>query len=320
MNCQCIRNLSSKQKGMALIMLLLVIALVSVTSFFRYLDATKVKMARDRKTALALLQGKTALIAWSSNQSTPGILPCPEDVTLIGTLNEGSAKSSCSNTLPSIGRLPWKTIGMGDLRDGNGDKLWYAISSGFRGAPINLNSLGKLTLDGQSNEVLAIIFSPGVPLKNQNRLPENQTNQSHYLDLANSGGTNFFVSKGSPVLFNDKLIPVTRNELFRVVNMRVLGEIRGDTSQGLRKYFVSAGKFAFADINADGDADANQVAGSPSYNGVDSQSTNSLFFSTSKKQMLVNNGWMQLVHYELNHDRQKVILTLGQQTLLVEAE
>jgi hypothetical protein len=31
-----------------------------------------------------------------------------------------------------LGRLPWKTLGLPDLRDGDGERLWYAVSSATR--------------------------------------------------------------------------------------------------------------------------------------------------------------------------------------------
>lgn len=303
-----------KERGMALVIFIFLITLTISILVAQNLSITGLRFDHQRRTALALAEAKTALIGWSASQNTPGILPCPEDVSLVGTPNEGSAKSTC-NSLPSLGRLPWKTLGIGDLRDGNGDKLWYVISNGFRASPINLNSLPQLTVDNQQQAAVAIIFSPGLALEGQNRSVANSTNVYHYLDLINSTGNNSFVTKGPVDHFNDQLKIITRNDLFKVVNFRILGEIRGDSSQGLNRYFSSYGNYPFADINSDGDADNNQLIGAPSYNG--SLLANSLFFSTQKKQMLVNNGWTSLVHYSLNEDRKKVVLILGDQSLIV---
>jgi hypothetical protein len=32
-----------------------------------------------------------------------------------------------------LGRLPWKTLGLPDLRDGHGERLWYAVSTKYKG-------------------------------------------------------------------------------------------------------------------------------------------------------------------------------------------
>ena len=303
-----------KESGAAVVIFIFLITLTISILVAQNLSVTGLRFDRERRTALALAEAKTALIGWSASQNTPGILPCPEDVSLIGTPNEGSSKSSC-NSLPSMGRLPWKTLGIGDLRDGNGDKLWYVISNGFRASPINLNSLSQLTVDNQQQAAVAIIFSPGLALEGQNRSAANSTNVHYYLDLINSSGNNGFVTKGQADHFNDQLKVITKNDLFKVVNFRILGEIRGDSSQGLNRYFSSYGNYPFADVNFDGDADNNQLIGAPSYNG--SLLANSLFFSTQKKQMLVNNGWTSLVQYSLNEDRKKVVLILGNQLLVL---
>ena len=314
MSGKCSTRLAGKQRGVAVAMLMFVLAFLAATGFLVHFGAAPLRIERDKNTALVLTEAKVALIGWSAGQNTPGILPCPEDISLIGTPNEGSAKSSC--TLPSIGRLPWKTLGVGDLHDGNGDKLWYVISNGFRTSPINSNSLQQLTVDGLQNAAVAIIFSPGPALRSQNRSALSATNVSQYLDLINNSGTNAFISTGATDSFNDKLKIITKSDLFKVVNFRILGEIRGDSSQGLSRYFSGYGNYPFADINADGNADNNQLVGSPSYNG--SQLANSLFFSTQKKQMLVNNNWVSLVQYSLSPDKKKVTLLLGNQSVTVE--
>ena len=314
MSANKVFSIPSKQKGVALIMLVLVLVIASAATFLSSFGGNNLKIERDKKTALALTEAKSALIGWSASHSTmPGILPCPEDVSLIGTPNEGVAKTSCTG--PSLGRLPWKTLGFGDLRDGNGDKLWYVISNGFRSSPINLNSQAQLTVDGQQGAAVAIIFSSGPPLHNQIRSPINLANPAHYLDLVNANGGNAFLSKGLPAVFNDQLKIVTKNDLFKTIKFRILGEIRGDSSQGLKQYFLlNQSVYSYADINLDGKSDAGQLIGTPSYNGDQS----SLFFSSQKKSMLVNNGWMNLTQYSMSYDRKRVTLLLGDQSMIVE--
>ena len=49
-----------------------------------------------------------------------------------------------------IGRLPWKTFGLPDLRDGSGERLWYALSPNFRDnpsvSPLNSDTRGSITV------------------------------------------------------------------------------------------------------------------------------------------------------------------------------
>ena len=54
----------------------------------------------------------------------PGDLPCPD------TNNDGVAEPTCIEG--AIGRFPWRTVGIPEPRDNDGEVLWYAISGNFR--------------------------------------------------------------------------------------------------------------------------------------------------------------------------------------------
>ncbi len=93
-----------------------------------------------------------------------------------------------------MGRLPWKTLRLPDLRDGDGERLWYAVSNNFknntrtscanpgdlgclnsdsRGTITVRNTAGTVIYDGSNPDaftpsgVIAVIFSPGGILKRQ---------------------------------------------------------------------------------------------------------------------------------------------------------
>lgn len=231
-----------RQRGAALLIFML-ITVIATLSFFLNKLVTR-SSARDNLTTMqTLAQAKEALIGWSAaNATVPGRLPCPEDTTLIGSPNEGSALSPCSNSLPVVGRLPWRTLGLPDLRDDAGEKLWYALSPGFRNSPINSDSPAQLIVDGIANSAVAIIFSAGPPLSGQSRpVPTAATppDVTQYLDLVNSSGSASFVSTGGAGLLNDRMVAVTHRDLFNVVEKRVGREVR----KALLDYFCGAGLF-----------------------------------------------------------------------------
>ncbi len=305
--------LASHQKGAALIALVFVITLVFLAYTLYATTGVEYKAERDLRTAKALVEAKSALLGWSVLQNNPGQLPCPEDTSLIGLPTEGQAKSSC--TLPAIGRLPWRTLGLGDIRDGNGDKLWYVISSGFRNPPINSNTLAQLAVDGTPNSAVAILFSVGIPLAGQSRPSSNLAPAAvtQYLEGSNNDGDNTFVSNGAVGTFNDRLLVVKQSELFSLVTNRILRLIRGDGTEGLVKFYpANSNKYPFADINADGDADNNKLSGTPSYN-----SGSSLFFNAIDKATLLSNQWFPLISYVVSPSQQQVTLTLNSKTLVV---
>lgn len=302
------------QKGAALILLVFMIALILTTYAIRTTTGVEYRAERDLKTANAQVEAKAALLGWSVRQSNPGQLPCPEDTSLIGATTEGRAKTSC--TLPAIGRLPWRTLGIGDIRDGNNEKLWYAISPGFRTPPININTAAALNINALPNSAVAIIFSPGIPLSTQTRpvpTASSPPDVTQYLDLSNNDGDSSFVTLGGVNIFNDKLMTITKEELFSLVIKRILREVRGDNSQGLMKYHLDNTFYAFADINGDGVPDSLQYTGTPSYEGA----SGGLQFSAAIKSTLIDNGWPQLINYVISADRQTVTMTLNSKTIVV---
>jgi hypothetical protein len=313
----------TKQRGATLIIFAAIVSLIVLTLLFKHLNGKQLEALRKDKTAKALYEAKTALLGWSVLQGAPpGQLPCPEDIGKIGSAldEEGNSMTTCDSALPVVGRLPWKTLGLGDLRDGNGDKLWYALSSGLRNAPINSATVGQINVNGIPNAAVAIIFSPGMVLAGQNRLTPTAISPPlvmDYLDLTNNDGDSSFSSTGPASTFNDGLLVVTKTELFQLVERRVLREIRGDATQGLVRFYNAQVNYPFADINSNGIADNLELVGAPTNQDADNTDPNSLFFNTAMKDLLSNNNWLPLINYQISADRQTVTMTLNGQTLVV---
>ncbi len=316
----------SKQKGAALIIFAVIFALAVTALLVTQLDGRGVKIVREKKTAIVLNEAKNALLGWSILQGKPGILPCPEDTALIGSPNEGFALASCNSALPLVGRLPWRTLGLGDLRDGNGDRLWYAVSSGFSdvAVAVKINSfipVAQISVNGTPAPIVAIIFSSGVILAGQNRPVPTAISPplvADYLDLTNNNGDINFSSLGPITTFNDELLVVNRTELFQLVERRILREVRGDTTQGLARFYIAnANNYPYADLNNDGFVAATDLAGTPTYEGINDSDPNNIFFNATIKSTLVNNDWMPSINYQISPDRQTVIMSLNGQTLNV---
>jgi type II secretory pathway pseudopilin PulG len=224
-----------KQRGAALMVMLVILILGAAALLLNSLSSSKLRLERDKVTTDALVQAKEALIGYAAKANTPGQLPCPENTLSIGSPNEGQSAGSCS--LPAIGRLPWRTLGLGPTNDSNGEKLWYVISPGFRTSPINSDTLAQLTVDGIPNSAVAIIFSAGPPINGQVRpIPTASIPPvvSQYLELSNNDLNNTFISSGPADTFNDRLLVVTHNDLFSVVEKRVAKEV----TNALNDYYV----------------------------------------------------------------------------------
>ncbi len=252
-----------RQRGAAFIVMLVIMVIGVTAVLIGSLSAISLHTARDRKTADALAQAREALIARAvADAGLPGSLPCPD------TTGTGSADTAtdCPNY---IGRLPWKTLGLPDLRDGTGAPLWYALSRNFRDAPttniINSDSAGSLVIAGSpsANNVVAIVFAPGPSLSAQSRsdtqtAPCTTTNNStiaqslcaaNYLEGNNANPSpaatpnTQYVAGDASDTFNDRLIYITADSLLPSVEKRVVREIK----QCLDDYAaVSGSKYPWA--------------------------------------------------------------------------
>jgi len=133
----------------------------------------------------ALSQAREALLGYAISYDEShahqgyGYLPCP-DANNTGSTTLGPCGA---RGLSAIGRLPWRTLSLPDLRDGWGECLWYAVAGSVKHSPkalaLNWDSPGQFALasdDGLPLPVAspnglaaAIIIAPGPPLDSQDR-------------------------------------------------------------------------------------------------------------------------------------------------------
>ncbi len=247
-----------KQHGAALLVMLVILVVGIAAILVNSLTASSVKTARQATTAAALAQAKDALIGYAvSDLNRPGELPCPDfDNDGMITL----ADYSGINCKSLIGRLPWKTLGLPDLRDGSGEHLWYAISDTFHAngsTIINSNTQGTLLVynaDGVSLQTqsgysaVAVIFAPGNPIGTQTRNTVAQQNDAaNYLDFANSRNnataSGPFIAGASSDTFNDQLLYITTKDLIPLLEQRVAGAVKN----ALADYYSLNGYYPWAD-------------------------------------------------------------------------
>jgi len=239
------------QRGAALILFATVLV-VGVTWYaVSALPKTvTLRLDREMKTSQALRTAKEALLGYAAQYAAqtefdvPGRLPCPESTSAIGTSNEGLASGSCSNTTASVGRLPWRTLGMDQPRDGDGEPLWYVLSPGFRNAPVNFGTPGQLTLNGTSNAAVALIIAPGravnslgqagTPPTGCSAVNQQLDRYASPLDAAKffecGNATGSYLTAGALPWSNDRVMAVTAAEW--------AGAISGAVAERLQRQFV----------------------------------------------------------------------------------
>ncbi len=222
-----------QQRGAALLVLLALVLVAASYTLLKRLNQTPSELDRASDTAAVLGEAKAALIGYAlKSTKRPGELPCP-DVNNLGD----SAPLPCTGN--TTFRLPWKELGLPDLRDSSGERLWYAVDPLFAGSSaINSETVPALAIDGGTTRYAAIIIAPGKSLQGQSRAGGQQNNILRYLEADNANNDAFFVTSSGGD-FNDQLIGITRDELMQAVERRVLKEV----ANKLNAYFGTNGYF-----------------------------------------------------------------------------
>jgi hypothetical protein len=209
------------QRGIALLLATLVLLLAVGCALAAALASSAFSPDRERASDRALAQAREALLAYATDRAIdtvvgPGYLPCPDGD------GDGWAEATCgslsgdSGQEQRLGRLPWKTLGLADLRDGHGERLWYAVSSKHKGllncaarrACVDMSptaALGAITLRDASGAILqdgtigdprravfggavAVVLAPGAPVGEQRRECAAACGAREYLDAVPGSG------------------------------------------------------------------------------------------------------------------------------------
>ena len=233
--------------------MLVVVVLGAAAILLNSLSGSRLKIERDKTTANVLAQAKEGLIGIAVAYSDyPGSLPCP-DTDNDGDADSGGNGIDCSTY---IGRLPWKTLGLPDLRDSSGERLWYTLSRNVRRydsvRPINSEATGTLNITGTytANNLMAIVFAPGANIGSQSRsstLTANCTTTgntkkenlcaTNYLEGSNANlskedtsanihPNQSYQNANAAIPFNDQLIFITHDQLFPLIEKRIAREVK----------------------------------------------------------------------------------------------
>lgn len=246
---------AARARGAALIILMALLALGVLYFVTSQLEAISLyqRESQQGEATDSLAQAREALIGYATTyrddaaHSTEvfGYLPCP-DID-----GDGIAEASCGNAgEASVGLLPYRTLGLPDLRDNSGACLWYAVSGSFKNNPkagatlMNWDTQGQFRVldssgasliapDDSQGGAAAVIFAAGPPLAGQSRgtsgagpCAANPAEVAAYLDGGYTFATGATVSLNQGVVKdgngtvtnNDRLAWVTPRQIFdRVV-------------------------------------------------------------------------------------------------------
>lgn len=276
-----------RQQGAVLLALLLVLMTTAAWGLSHCSRPELSRAIRAQHTSRALRQAREALIAWAlfypeQHRDMPvGYLPCPD---LDG---DGIAEGVCGRQGQNvIGRLPWRTLKLPPLRDGDGECLWYVVSGQFKNnpkLPLSSDSDGQLLIHADGavmagarprDRAIALVLAPGPPLPGQNRrrtpgrrtacgsrLADPVNRAVNYLERVpqlNEGRADVPVARfqqGVPgdAVTNDRLLALTPAD-FRAVYRRMDQWVAKRVGGCLRRYaLVNGGLLPWAAGVASGD-------------------------------------------------------------------
>lgn len=244
-----LRDRAGSQQGVALIAVLVFIGIVAAVFVLGSISADGLRARQAQHNADALEMARDALVAYAVNGSStsstprPGALPCPD--------LDGDGQSLPGNEYVGndcrgyIGRLPWRLLGIPELRDASGELLWYALSPAYRNAGllsgnpgfVNPDTVAELSIAGTPGQFAAIVFAPGTALQGQDRSGVGATALENYLDGVNATPTTVFSGGPPGPAFNDRLLAVSVESLMAVAERRIAGQL----AAALDDYFAVNG-------------------------------------------------------------------------------
>lgn len=222
-----------RQRAFGLALILVILVLGSVAFLVRGFTPASLQVERDKVTERALAQAKAALIGRAArDDNRPGSLPCPD------TDGDGVAELFAGNACPAYtGLLPWRTLGLTELRDGSGERLWYALSPNFRDhsdvQPLNSDTRGDVVLQSASGTLVegtlvALVIAPERAMGGQARPSANAGDYLEFVDPtpAPTGGPPPDYVYRRQALSNDSILPISHRDLFAVVDQAVFSRMK----------------------------------------------------------------------------------------------
>ncbi len=283
-----------RQRGFTILLVMLVLLVGGTSVYVTARDPAEARAAQSLQQSTVDLRGAvTNLAVYSiSDNQRPGSMPCPDDD------GDGTAELFAGSDCPDyLARLPWKTI---DAAREAG-KLWYVMDPDFRDhsnvEPLNVVVPGSLTLNGVGGYA-ALVIHPGDPIEGQTGRPSDTL--SDYLeDVAeNTDGDDDFVDCTGIAGCNDRIIGITVDQLFAVVQQRVLAEVE----LALRQFHTTNNFLPYAAaFNGGASCDKYALIGRIATHEGDCGSGKSLT-AGDLPTWVMNNDWNEHVFYTLDYE------------------
>lgn len=216
-------NTHPRARGIAAIVLLLFLtagaallvprlAVTTRPAAYAETDAAVLAAARDALIGYAVAYPERVNAAYG-----PGYLPCP------ARDHRGIAGPACArSTGTTVGRFPWHTLRVNDLRDRSGAGLWYVLAESHRYNPKRepLNALTLPSLRHAGEAIVAAVIAPGAPLAYQRRRGDVP---GEWIEMRLEGTGHPVLTRSLPS--NDRVQTIDAAALRSALEQRVLGTL-----------------------------------------------------------------------------------------------
>lgn len=217
-----------------------------------HLSTNSSQLRQKAMTVKAMTQARDAVMSYALTQQTPqrppGTLPCP-DTTGDGWADPG-AIGGCANRR---GFLPFRDLGLDELLDGSGARLWYAVETNYTSpygatpaAPFrNSSRPSNLTLfmrAANANQIMAfVIISPNTAFSTQNRTIAPLSAVTTFLEGINAGAGVAYDDL-QDATHNDQFLGMPISLFWTNIEKLVLNEVKNT----LNDYFTNCGVYPWA--------------------------------------------------------------------------
>jgi len=254
---QILQHPPRAQGGYAMLGAIALIGLFAATAITTQLGAEALANRQNNTTVTALALAKQALISRAASDTNhPGSLPCPDAVTNIAGSNipnDGIADLLSGTACPRhIGRLPWRTLGLPDLRDADGERLWYMIAPAYQDSPakiINAGTSGQITAyectDSSAatpawpcdaprlvsaTPLIAVVFAAGAPVGTQLRSGAATGDPAQFLESYNPADP-WRLRIAAAGTYNDRVTAITTDDVHSQAQRRIAAELQAVLSR-----------------------------------------------------------------------------------------
>lgn len=254
-----LNSVRSTQAGAALLIILAIILVGFTLALTSVLSINAIRLKGTQKNIEIMAQAKEALLGYALRQQPIGGLPCPD------TNEDGYSNTSGANCTAYLGRLPFKTLSLPELRDGDGNRLWYAVDRNLvtvTSTTKNPSLLTTLTLNMQPSAAIVIAANGVVG----NQVRGNVINPSAYLEGENASANTAVFEQAISETNNDQLLGIGLTEYWNLMQRSYLNQV----SNLLIAYQLACGEYPWA-----------ATFGGPPYNSVDLQQSGALPFHSA---------------------------------------